>query len=75
MKQKIINTLADVLGESPDAITPESVRQDLPSWDSLSNIRLIVALEQEFSVSIGVAEIADVESVEGLVSLIEQKVA
>ncbi|WP_340646694.1 phosphopantetheine-binding protein [Phenylobacterium sp.] len=55
-------TLAAVLGVDPDAITEESSSDTLESWDSLRHMNLVLALEEEFGVSIPDEEAANITS-------------
>jgi acyl carrier protein len=51
--------LSDLLGDDPLALTMETVREDVPGWDSFAYVNFIVAVEAEFGVKF---RIADVES-------------
>lgn len=46
---------------------------DVEEWDSLSNIRFVVAVEKEFGLRFSNAEIEALENVGQLVKLIESK--
>tara|TARA_Y100001968_G_scaffold312463_1_gene335657 strand:+ start:327 stop:566 length:240 start_codon:yes stop_codon:yes gene_type:complete len=46
---------------------------DVPGWDSLSQIRLVVAVEEEFDIAFTTAEIADLPDLGSFVALIAQK--
>jgi acyl carrier protein len=51
--------LSDLLGDDSIALTMETVREDVPGWDSFAYVNFIVAVEAEFGVKF---RIADVES-------------
>lgn len=53
----IRRVMAVVMAVSADEIRPETVPNDLPAWDSLSHITLVVALEQELGICFTTAEI------------------
>ena len=46
---------------------------DIEEWDSLSNIRFVVAIEKEFGFRFSNSEIADLENVGQMVDLIAAK--
>lgn len=46
---------------------------DIEEWDSLSNIRFMVAVEKEFGIRFSNAEIEGLQNVGEMVSLIESK--
>jgi acyl carrier protein len=47
---------------------------DIDGWDSLTNIRLLIHIEQEFSISFNSVEIADIPNVGELASLIGTRI-
>ncbi len=51
--------LSDLLGDDSIALTMDTVRDDIPGWDSFAYINFIVAIEAEFGIKF---RIADVES-------------
>jgi len=51
--------LSDLLGDDAIELTMDTVREDVPGWDSFNYINFIVAAEAEFGVKF---RIADVES-------------
>lgn len=48
-----------------DTIVPheQMTAQEVDSWDSLSNIRMIVAVEEEFGIHFSTAEVTDLRNV------------
>jgi len=52
---------------------PEMVAGDVDEWDSLSNIRLFVAIEQEFKVRFSNAEIVNFKSVGQFIIALKSK--
>jgi acyl carrier protein len=51
--------LSDLLGDDTITLTMESLREDVPGWDSFNYINFIVAIEAEYGIKF---RIADVES-------------
>ena len=51
--------LSDLLGDETLELTMETVREDVPGWDSFNYINFIVAVEAEFKIKF---RIVDVES-------------
>jgi acyl carrier protein len=48
---RIKKVMAAVLGLSEEAITEETVPENVSSWDSLNHVHLIMALEAEFGLA------------------------
>ena len=59
----------------PTSVGAETTANDIEEWDSLSHIRLMVAIERKFRVKFTNAEIESLKRVGDLVSLIEAKTA
>jgi len=65
--------MADTFDLDSVEITPRTTAADIEEWDSLSHIRLIVAIEREFGVKFSNAEIEDMNNVGDLMSAIRKK--
>lgn len=66
--------LADVLDlDDEPEIDDSTTARDIEEWDSLSNVRLIVAVERSFSIRFTNAEIEAMGCVGDLVNAIEAK--
>ena len=46
---------------------------DVPSWDSLNNVKLVISIEQEFGFRFNLREINSLQNVGELLGLIEKK--
>jgi len=67
------NVFRDVLDEDGLVLRPEMTAADVETWDSLSHINLIDAIEREFKVRFTIAEVASLMSVGDLEALVEKK--
>ncbi len=72
---EIRSVMADVFDLDLDAgeVTADTTASDIEEWDSLSHIRLIVAVERKFKVKFTNSEIELLKRVGDLVSLVEIK--
>ena len=77
--QEIYAKLAPIFQDvfDDESIIPhaEMVADDVEEWDSLSHIRLILALEQAFDVRFTASEVGAMDNVGDLVRLIQAKKA
>lgn len=48
---------------------------EIPEWDSIAQVTLIMAVEQEFNVAFDVTEVIDVESVDDLLVLLSRYIS
>lgn len=46
----LADIFADVMDCAPEDLSPATTAEDVPEWDSLSNVRLVMALERAFNV-------------------------
>jgi acyl carrier protein len=63
----------DVFGDDSLTLRPDMTADDVPEWDSLSHIRLVLTVQKEFNVKFSAAEIGRLKNVAGLVELIRAK--
>jgi acyl carrier protein len=54
--------MGSVLKVDPETLGPESSNDTIESWDSLKHMSLVLALEEEFGVSIPDEEAANITS-------------
>lgn len=65
---KLQQTIAATLKVPPAKVTAATRDQDLPAWDSLGQVNLIMALEQEFGVYIEVEDFGSLNSVPAILA-------
>ena len=65
--------MADILDLDPERIDGSTGKNSTPSWDSLSHINLVVALEQEFGLSFELHEVESMLSYDDIVQIIDSK--
>ena len=72
MYQKVCNMLAEQLDISADTITPQSeVVKDLGA-DSLDVVELMMALEDEYGITLPEGEVENVKTVQDIVDMMEK---
>ena len=73
MKDKIRNILSILLDIDEAQITNGIDKDSVKQWDSLAQMNLIVALEEEFGIEFGEEEALLTDSYQKLCELVEQK--
>ncbi len=63
----------EVLAVDPDQVTPEASFADDLDADSLDLVELVMALEEEFDISVDEEELEDVTTVAHAIELVESK--
>jgi len=71
--ERMVPVFRDVFDDDALVPVPEMSADDVEEWDSLSHIRLVVSLEQEFGVRFSTVELSTLETVGDLARLIVVK--
>lgn len=72
LRKQIGNILSEVLNTAlPPDDNPK--REEMPNWDSLKHMELILRLEEQFNVRFSIREVAGIKSLHDLVEIIEVK--
>lgn len=72
MKEEIVNIIADVLGVDVCDIEMDTAIGDLPEWDSIHHLQIIAELENVYNIKFNAADLAELEDVSDLLSLVEE---
>jgi acyl carrier protein len=65
-----LNWIAEVFEERPGRITAETLRNDIPGWDSLGTLSLIAALDERFDIHLSEENIEGMKSVSDLLDIL-----
>ena len=65
----------DVFGDDALVVTDSMTAADVPTWDSLSNINMIIAVEKAFGVKFSIKDVRNLKNVGELLELIKRKAA
>ena len=63
----------DVFDDDKLVLTRETDADDIEDWDSLMQIRLVVAMEKTFQVKFDIMEVQSLQNVGEMADLIERK--
>jgi acyl carrier protein len=65
VRERIAAILSEILRERVDP-AQEYTRERAPNWDSLNHLRIVLALEEEFGISLEPGEVLAVHSLSDL---------
>ena len=68
-----LQTIFDTVFLEPVLLTPVVSAKDVPEWDSLTHISLMVAVEKAFSVRFRVGEVENTKNVGEFADLINKR--
>ncbi len=71
--QRLEETFREVFQDPELELRPEWTAADVEAWDSLSHVRLMVAVEQAFRIRFATAEIATLPNVGALAELVQRR--
>lgn len=71
--QQLTPIFHDVFDDDAIVVTPELTAQDVPEWDSLNHIRLLLAVQKAFKIKFTAAQTASLKNVGDLATLIQSK--
>jgi acyl carrier protein len=73
LEETIKRVMADILNVDAGEIGEHTSMQNTEGWDSANHIQLVLALEQEFSVSFDVSEFESMLSFPDVVAIVQSK--
>lgn len=77
-QQEVISKLQEVFDETfleQVTVTPELSASDVPEWDSLTHVSLILAVEEAFGIKFRVGEVEATKNVGDLANLILKRLS
>ena len=78
-KNEIVSRLTpifrDVFNNDTLVVSEGMTAKDVPTWDSLSNINMIIAVEKAFGVKFSIKDVRSLKNVGELLELIKKKAA
>jgi acyl carrier protein len=72
---ELTRIIRDVLNNQSLVLNPETTAADVPDWDSVNHINIVVAAEQAFGIKFRTAEIEELRNIGEMVALIEKKLS
>ena len=69
----ILETFNEIFPSFEQDLDLHTSAKDVPSWDSLANIRLILAIESKFNVRFTTGEVAHFENIGSIIHLLKKK--
>ena len=66
MTEKLLELVGEVLGIDPSELDMTRTMDDVDAWDSLNHLKLVTAVEEEYSIRLEMDEIESITSLEAL---------
>ena len=71
--KRVQDILAEALQVPPDEISPQLAFGDLPQWDSMGHMEVILRLEESYGIEVNADTIAGLTSVPAICSYLEEQ--
>lgn len=68
--ERLTPIFREVFDDDELIVRPELTADDVPEWDSMTHVRLILSIEREFRARFPAADVSNLNNVGELVSLI-----
>ena len=70
---RLTTIIRNIFDDDELVAVPEMTAKDVDGWDSLSNLRLVMAVEREFKVKFSAADVGKLKNLGELAGLIAAK--
>jgi acyl carrier protein len=71
--ERLTGIFHDVFDDEELVLRPDMTADDVPEWDSLSHIRLVLTIQQQFGIKFSAAQTSGLKNVGDLVALIQSR--
>jgi acyl carrier protein len=75
IESRLTPIFRDVFNDDALVVTEGMTAAEVPTWDSLSNINMIIAVEKAFGVKFSIKDVRNLKNVGELLDLIKRKAA
>jgi len=70
MEQKILEIVSQIMGVPLESVTLASSAENIPTWDSLKHMNLVLALEQTFDIHLSEEQIVELTRVDSILTIV-----
>jgi acyl carrier protein len=74
LEHSIKRVMSDILNIPEESITEDTASDNTEGWDSANHIQLVIALEEEFSISFDVKEFEAILSYADIFEMVQSKI-
>lgn len=67
-----IRWIAEIFETSPDELTPETSRDDIPTWDSLGVLTLMASMDEKFGIMLSESDLKGMTKVDDILEVLRR---
>ena len=71
-RDEALRWIAEMFEESTDSVRPETLRVDIPTWDSLGVLTLMAGLSERFDITVDADELGAMKSVDDILTVLRR---
>ncbi len=71
LEDRIMRKIAEALGIDVEKINRQTAAADVVAWDSIGKMAILLAITDEFGIQLAPNETAKLDSVEGVIALVQ----
>lgn len=71
-QESALKWIADMFEQSFETLTPETLRQDIPAWDSLGVLTLMAGLDEKFGIMLSDVELGEMSRVGDILEVLRR---
>jgi acyl carrier protein len=75
IEQRLTTIFQDIFDDDDIVVQPSLSAKDVPAWDSLTHIRMLLTVEREFHIKFNPVEIGELTNAGDLMALIHKKIS
>ncbi len=72
-QERLQEIFRELFDDDEIIIGEETTADDIEGWDSLTHVQLVVAVQDEFDITLSIAEISSLKNVGDFIRLIDKK--
>ena len=69
-QDEALTWIAEIFEEPPGSLTPETTRDDIPTWDSMGVLALMAGMDEKFGILLADADIVSMKSVDDILAVL-----
>jgi acyl carrier protein len=73
LTSEIIDVFRDVFADDNLVVTRETTATDVPGWDSVQHVTLVLNVEARFNIRLSSSEVSDMKNVGDLIDIVERR--
>lgn len=71
-EHEALQLITETFGEKPENIRPETLKDDIPNWDSIGAISLMAELDEQFGIMLEERELESMQRIDDILEILRK---